>query len=185
MVDQGFAPGSPGYELNVTRTEQQQANLQSARAQTATARGVLEAARGGVKGEAAGPVGPDVELQQIIVNSMIWPDEAKPHGVHQRHRGADCADEEAHLQSGQARASGRDRGHGWLKLLRAGPVASASSGAAGTTRSVRLAAARASVAPIRRVEPLTGAWLDSREEATPTPRPERQLQEATFRHRLR
>jgi type IV pilus secretin PilQ/predicted competence protein len=76
QAEQGFAPGSPGYERNVSRFDQRQANLQSARAQTATARGVLESARGGGKGDTSGGSGPDVELQQIIANSMIWPDEA-------------------------------------------------------------------------------------------------------------
>jgi type IV pilus secretin PilQ/predicted competence protein len=77
LTEAGFEPGSPGYERNMTRLEQQQANLQSAKAQSDTARGVLEAAAGGARrGQgAAAAAAPDEELQQIIANSMIWPDE--------------------------------------------------------------------------------------------------------------
>ncbi len=76
MVDQGFEAGSPGYERNVAREEQRQANLQSARAQSETAKGITEAARGITPGREQAVAEPDVELQQIIANSMIWPDEA-------------------------------------------------------------------------------------------------------------
>ena len=77
LQESGFEPGTPGYERNMTRFDQQQANIKSARAQATTAQGIVQGAAGGAQGEGAGTeVGPAAELRQIIANSMIWPDEA-------------------------------------------------------------------------------------------------------------
>lgn len=73
QVEQGFAPDSPGYQLNVSQYDQRQATLESAKAQATTAQGIAQAARGAVGGVNGGG-GQLSETQQIIDNSMIWPD---------------------------------------------------------------------------------------------------------------